>query len=94
MHKQIHDTDIVATLNEFVCCKCNCQSGSHGNESIICIHTLVCYICCQYRQWKILRRVYSLLLLLGSVAALKWIPTMTFSGCEICLVGMKTILLQ
>lgn len=41
MRKNTYDTDVVATTNNLLCCKCSCQCGSKGDERIACVHTLV-----------------------------------------------------
>lgn len=41
MRKNIYSTEIVATANKLLGCKCTCQCGSQGEERIVCVHTLV-----------------------------------------------------
>jgi hypothetical protein len=41
MKKNIYDSEIAATSSSLLGCKCTCQSGSHGDERIVCVHTPV-----------------------------------------------------
>ncbi|KAL9186550.1 hypothetical protein ACHAXT_005788 [Thalassiosira profunda] len=41
MRKNIYRTEVVATANKLLGCKCTCQCGSQDEERIVCVHTLV-----------------------------------------------------
>jgi hypothetical protein len=41
MKQSIYETAVAATLKDILCCKCTCQSGSQGEERVVCVHTYV-----------------------------------------------------
>jgi hypothetical protein len=41
MKQSIYETEVAATLIHILCCKCSCQSGSRGEERVVCVHTYV-----------------------------------------------------
>jgi hypothetical protein len=41
MKHNIYETEVAATSKQILCCKCTCQSGSQGEERVVCVHTYV-----------------------------------------------------
>ena len=44
MKQRIYETEVAATLKDILCCKCTCQSGSQGEERVVCVHTFRLYL--------------------------------------------------
>ena len=41
MKHNIYETAVAATSKQILCCNCTCQSGSQGEEHVVCVHTYV-----------------------------------------------------